>query len=441
MDDVISTGLLASLLDLDRYGMRVVSVLSEETRAEVWVKVETTATVVGCEGCGVRARAKDRRSVTVRDLEVSGRPLVVVWHKRVWQCPEPSCATKTWTERSGFALPRQVLSERAQRDLLRCVGEENDSVAAQARRFAVSWHTAMAAVSRLGTPLVDDPARLDGVKALGMDETKYLAANMRRLRRTEFATAFADLDATTVLDIVLGREGAAVARWLDERPQEWLDRIEVCAMDPHRGYFNAVTARLACPVVMDPFHTIGLANRRVDQARRRVQRETHGRRGRNTDPLYRARKLLLMGDEHHTEQSWARLKGLLDQGDLAGEVGAVWVAKELLRAVYKADSRRQGHERLFRFYMWCADNGDIAELISLAHVIEQWQTQILNYFDDRYSNARTEGLNWAIKNVKRVGRGFTNFTNYRLRVLLHTGIDWNTQRPARLRTRRPRIAA
>lgn len=238
MDDVISTGLLASLLDLDRYGMRVVSVLSEETRAEVWVKVETTATVVGCEGCGVRARAKDRRSVTVRDLEVSGRPLVVVWHKRVWQCPEPSCATKTWTERSGFALPRQVLSERAQRDLLRCVGEENDSVAAQARRFAVSWHTAMAAVSRLGTPLVDDPARLDGVKALGMDETKYLAANMRRLRRTEFATAFADLDATTVLDIVLGREGAAVARWLDERPQEWLDRIEVCAMDPHRGYFR-----------------------------------------------------------------------------------------------------------------------------------------------------------------------------------------------------------
>lgn len=35
--------------------------------AELVVEVQTTATVIGCERCGTRARAKDRRWVTVRD--------------------------------------------------------------------------------------------------------------------------------------------------------------------------------------------------------------------------------------------------------------------------------------------------------------------------------------------------------------------------------------
>lgn len=56
MDDAISTGLLASLLDLDRYGMRVVSMMGDETAGEVWVKVGTR-----CGGgrlCRVRGAGK-----------------------------------------------------------------------------------------------------------------------------------------------------------------------------------------------------------------------------------------------------------------------------------------------------------------------------------------------------------------------------------------------
>ncbi len=40
-----------------------------------------------------------------------------------------------------------------------------------ARDFGVGWHTAMAAVRDHGQPLVEDPTRLDGVEALGLDET------------------------------------------------------------------------------------------------------------------------------------------------------------------------------------------------------------------------------------------------------------------------------
>jgi transposase len=49
------------------------------------------------------------------------------------------------------------------------VGEDADSVAEVARAYGVGWHTAMGAVAEHGTPRVDDPARLAGVAAVGMD--------------------------------------------------------------------------------------------------------------------------------------------------------------------------------------------------------------------------------------------------------------------------------
>jgi len=44
-------------------------------------------------------------------------------------------------------------------------------------------------------------------------------------------------------------------------------------------------------------------------------------------------------------------------------------------------------------------------------------------------------MNLLIKKIKRVGHGFRNFENYRLRLLLHCGIDWHTQQPTRIRGR------
>lgn len=70
-----------------------------------------------------------------------------------------------------------VVTERARAEVCSRVGEDSHSVAQVARDFGVSWATAMAAVREYGRPLVDDPHRLDGVPALGVDETALLAAN------------------------------------------------------------------------------------------------------------------------------------------------------------------------------------------------------------------------------------------------------------------------
>jgi len=40
-----------------------------------------------------------------------------------------------------------------------------------------------------------------------------------------------------------------------------------------------------------------------------------------------------------------------------------------------------------------------------------------------------------IKKIKRVGHGFRNFANYRLRLLLPCGVDWRTQLATPIRGR------
>jgi transposase len=59
--------------------------------------------------------------------------------------------------------------------------------------------------------------------------------------------------------------------------------------------------------VLDPFHVISLANRSLDAVRRRVQSEQTGHRGRRDDPLYRARRVLPIGEEKLNAAATERL--------------------------------------------------------------------------------------------------------------------------------------
>jgi transposase len=424
------------LLGLDGFEVLAARVVGGEWQLEV----QTTATVVGCQGCGVRAELHGRRRVRVRDLPIGGRPVVLLWRKRIWRCREPACGVRTWTERVAGIAPRAVLTRRARAEACRRVGKDAHAVAAVARDLGVGWATIMRAVADHGRPLVDDPTRLDGVAALGLDETNFLKAT--RLAPTRWVTGLVDLEGGRLLDVVADRTRAAVGTWLGARPRDWLAQVAMVALDPWRGYASALVAPLGhARVVVDHFHAVRLANTVVDQVRRRAQQSLLGHRGRKRDPLYRIRKLLLTAQEQLTQRGRVRLRAGLAAGDPTGEVAAAWQGKELLRAVYRAVDMPAARAALDRFYRW-ADGVQIPELSRLARTVRAWEAEILAFHaTDGCSNGPTEALNLLIKKVKRVGHGFRNFDNYRLRLLLHCGVKWQTHRTARLRGRSPRLVA
>jgi transposase len=431
-----SSASASRLLGLDGFEVLAAEVVGGEWR----LAIQTTAELVGCAGCGVRAEAHGRRTVRVRDLPAGGRPVVLCWRKRIWRCTEPACGVRTWTEQVAAIRPRAVLTERARAEACRRVGKDAHAVAAVARDLGVGWATVMRAVGDHGRPLVDDLTRLEGVAALGLDETSFLKAT--RVAPTRYVTGLVDLEGGRLLDVVADRTRAAVDGWLAARSRGWLAQVTTVALDPWRGYASALVGPLGhATVVVDHFHAIRLANAVVDQVRRRVQQATLGHRGRKRDPLYRIRKLLLTAQEQLTQRGWVRLRAGFAAGDPTGEVAAAWQGKELLRAVYATGDLADARTALERFYRW-ADGVQLAELSRLARTVRAWEAEILAWHaTGGCSNGSTEALNLLIKKVKRVGHGFRNFANYRLRLLLHCGVRWQTHRTARLRGRSPRLVA
>ena len=424
-----------ALVGMDGFRLLVAGMVD----GELHQLVETTATVVGCPACGTRALSKGRRRVRVRDLPAGGRRVVVVWCKRLWRCPDPDCPVATWTEQTEAIAPRASMTERARAEACRQVGEQNRSVACVARDFGVGWSTIMAAVWDYGRPRVEYPARTSTTTAVGLDEVAFLRANAHR--HTVFATNFVDLESGRLLDVVAGRSAKAVEDWLSTRRPDWLAGIETVAIDPFRGYANGVALHLGhATLVVDPFHVVALANRAIDDVRRRVQHDTLGHRGRTGDPLYGIRRLLLRGIERHSQHSRARLEVGLAAGDPLDEVLDALRAKEALRWMYAADTPAEAARRFDAFVTECHAS-TAPELHRLARTALRWRAEILAHHTTGASNGRTEAANLVVKKVVRVAHGFRSFDNFRLRVLLHCGVKWQTPPAARIRGRSPRLVA
>jgi transposase len=297
----------------------------------------------------------------------------------------------------------------------------------------------MAAVVELGGRLLVDDDRLEHVSTLGLDEHNFLRGSYRT--PTSWVTAFVDLDRGRLLDVVQDRTAMAVQRWIASQPVGWRDGVATAAIDPYQGYATALRRLLPhTEVVVDHFHVIRLGNAVVDEARRRVQQQTLGHRGRKGDPLYEVRKLLLVGRDRLTDHAHQRIEAAWRDGDPWHEVEAAWYGRELLRDVYAADDLDTATTALETFFDW-ADHADVPELSRLAGTLKTWRAKVLAYHHRRLSNGRTEAMNLLIKKVKRVGFGFRNFDNYRIRLLLHCGLQWNQPATARIRGRTPSFAA
>lgn len=423
-------GLAEALLGLN--GFRVLAAYEEPT--ELSVVVETLAgEAMFCRSCGSRAEAQDRMPVPLRDLPCFGRPVRLVWRKRRWRCPEPWCGNRTWTEECEAARPRLLMTARAGVEVTRQVGELARPVSSVARENGLAWGTVMSAVRYYGQPLVDASDRVGQVQAAGLDETKFLSATGKHA--TQYVTSVVDLDRRTVVDLVEGNSADDIARWCTSRPRSFLRAIKVVATDLTESYRTGISPYLDHALrVADPFHVVRLANRAVDQVRRRVQNQLLGHRGRKHDPLFRIRKLLDAGVERLGERGYERLLLGLRIGDPDQEVLGAWLAKESVRDVYLTEDAEEAATLLDKAIVGCQQDA-VPELRALGRTLQRWRPEILNHHRTGASNGPTEGMNLCVKKVKRCGHGFRHFGNYRLRVLLFAGgVEWpHRPRPPAIR--------
>ena len=417
-------GVRVQRVDLDEYGGRV-------------VHVETAAgtSAPGCPTCGVVSTSvKGLVTTAPRDLPYGQAPVAVLWHKTRWRCREATCARLSFTESIDQVPAGWRTTGRLRTAMGAAIGDAARSVSEVAVAFALSWPTAHAAFVEHADALLTAP---EPTTVLGIDETRRgkprwvrdedADGGAGRWRRVDpYDSGFVDLAGDQgLLGQREGRTSQCVIDWLNEQTPQFRDAILFVAIDPAAVYAKAIRMPGLLPnarLVVDHFHLVKLANDCVTKVRRRTIWEQKGRRGRKIDPAWANRRRLLTGQQRLRPKAFEAMWNSLIDSDPSGQILAAWIAKEELRsllALARTDaSRDMIAAQLYVFFDWCAST-TIEELHTLAGTVETWWPEIAAFIDTGITNAKTEGFNRLVKQVKRSGCGFRNVENQHRRVRFH----------------------
>ena len=209
--------------------------------ARVVLTIESAADVGGCPACGVVAVGHGRRRRVVADAPCFGIPVRLVWLARLWRCREPACPQGVFTEQHELIPPRAKLTSRAAAWATDALTVDDTTVSALARHLGVDWHTCWDAVEAEATRRLADPARLEGVEVLGVDEHIWRPSRVGDANRA--VTGMVDLTRdphgqlhARLLDVVPGRTGTAYAGWLKGQDPAFVSGVKHASLDPFRAY-------------------------------------------------------------------------------------------------------------------------------------------------------------------------------------------------------------
>jgi transposase len=411
-------------------GVRITDAALDSETTVLWCDLLTDGPGT-CPGCGLVGVYRDSVERRVSDVPVVGHPLQLRVRVPRYRCVHDGCAREIFAhDSSRLARPGSSTTRRCAEYVLRRLAIDKATVAAVARELGRSWDTVNSVAVAATEALLRSagPARLDGVRVIGVDEHKW--AHVFGADGDGFVTVITDLTCVVdgvgparLLDLVPGRSAAAMRTWLQARQARFRDGVRVVAMDGFGGYKNAATDTLPDAVtVMDPFHVVALAGHKLDLCRQRVQQDTCGHRGRSGDPLYRARRVLRTRLGLLTDKQKTRLEAAFaSEEHVAVEV--TWSAYQQIIAAYADQDRRRGKTALAAVIdrIRAGLPAGLDELATLGRTLQRRRDDVLAYFDHRASNGPTEAINGRLEALRRNALGFRNLINYRIRSLLHCG--------------------
>lgn len=412
-------------------GVRVERVerCADGTRVVHVVTAEETA--AACPSCGVLSTSVKARVITSpKDIPYGLGRILVRWHKTRWRCREDYCDRGSFAEAIAQVPARSRTTARLRTAIGAAIGDAARSVSEVADSHGVSWPTAHRAFVAHAEALLAEP---QPTPLLGIDETRRGKPRWQRCTETgrwvrvdPWDTGFVDLAGEQgLLGQREGRTSAAVIDWLSKRSDEFRAGVQFVAIDPAAVYASAIRTPGLLPnatIVVDHFHLVKLANDALTKVRRRVTWDLRDRRGRRIDPEWANRRRLLRARERLSQNTFVKMWNRIQDEDPSAQILSAWIAKEELRTLLSTvrvggDAHLTRH-RLHQFLTWCIDS-QIPELLTLAATVDHWWPEINAFVTTGITNARTEGYNRLLKQVKRVGCGFRNPDNSARRIRFH----------------------
>lgn len=235
---------------------------------------------------------------------------------------------------------------------------------------------------------------------IGIDEA-HLNKQMRAV--------ITDIKAKKVIEILPTRSKETVTNFLSE-----LDyvNIRVGTIDMYKPYREAIRdINHKVIVVIDKFHVVQYAVNAMETVRKKLG---EGIPKIERRVLLNTRFSMLKNKEDATDNDIARMNVLFKKYP---EYETAYNLKEGFRDIYKCKEKQEAWKTFKKWESSIPDN--MEPFKDTAKTVNNWRTEIFNYFDHPYTNAFTESVNNLIKEIEKRGRGYT-FEVLRAKVLYGT---------------------
>lgn len=377
--------------------LRIIS-HQQQTKFRTQYQVEKISDFEVCPHCAVKCTSvHDRRWVVVQDAPIRGSGIYLKIRKRRFRCH--SCRS-VFTEPVRLVQKGYRTTRRYRHNLLWACGNMLDLKRVRRAFGCSTWLVYKVFYEQLELKhreKMNDP----WPKTIGIDEHSFKRNKEGGFR--EFATVIVDYNNRRIKEVCHGKTAAGLMHDLAHiRGRENVKNVVLDLCDPFKKFARENFPN--CQIIADKFHVLRLLTPAINRRRKEITGDQR------SNPI---RKLLLRNGHQLEYFQRKALWQWLDQNPVMKEI---YFYKEAMHRLY----RTKGHGKASRALTKLTDQmalSKLPEIKKLRKTLMKWREEILNYFKDRITNARTEGFNNLAKLYQKRAFGYKSFKNYRLRLL------------------------
>lgn len=215
-----------------------------------------------------------------------------------------------------------------------------------------------------------------------------------------FKTVVSNIDTGNLLEVIDSHQQTEIIEVLIQQPIEVREVVEEVSVDMWGGFPKVIQAVFPnAVIVFDRFHVMKTVNKELNLIRKVVG---------VTDKFSKYLLLKNFGDLY--EEQKEQLKEILSRSAC---LKIAYEFKEELRNIYETSKNvKSGQKKMEKWLQ-------LAQVFykDSSQTIRDHLEGICNYFISRTTSGVMEGINNRIKLIMRQGYGFTNFQNFRSRLL------------------------
>lgn len=368
-----------------------VSIKPQEILVEVYRRRKTG----NCPVCGKRTKLIHKRWVRKVLHEIIGAQRVyLILTCRYFYCKK---CRKRFRENIPFLLGRKRRTKNLAATILSRLKKE--SFRSTTETTGVSYWGLKDCLMTVVNPFLPNWSEEERKPfSLGIDE--------HYARHNRYVLSVTNLTARKPITFLPTDKITVLKRFLSQIPKEIKINISEVCCDIHEGFIYTVEKELPnVTLVIDHFHLIQDANKRLNEARKIEQ------------DLLKIRlnwKILTKNQEDLNEKEQSLLASYCSRFPT---LHCFYKVKEDLREMYRLPTKESATEKLKEIRLRMEDS-DTIELKLWARSLKRHEKYILNFFNNHTTNAYTEGIHVKCKLTQRISFGFRNIDVYIRKAML-----------------------